>query len=64
MTDAVEIIDNSGASVRVEVIPGLTLDEPKLVSLITDDGSLTEVWLNLQQATALRNALTDAVGGL
>jgi hypothetical protein len=61
----IEITDNTGTWIRVETIPGYMLDEPKLVSILAAEGEWgdkVEVWLNLEQALALRDALTDEVG--
>lgn len=61
MKNVADVTDNSGSWVRIDIIPGPDLDDPKLIMVTIKDESLAAVHLTLSQAHDLIDGLHDAV---
>ena len=61
MKNVADIEDNSGAWIRIDLRPGTTLDDPKLITITIKDEALAAVTLTRQQALALSDGLEDAL---
>lgn len=61
MKNVADVTDNSGAWVRIDIIPGPDLDDPKLIMVTIKDENLAAAHLTKSQAYALIDGLEDAV---
>ena len=61
MKNIADIADDYGAWVRVDLIPGPTLDDPELIMVTVRDENLAAISLTVEQANDLRDALDDAL---
>jgi hypothetical protein len=61
MKNVADVTDNSGAWVRIDLIPGTDLDDPKLTLVTIKDDALAAVRLTTEQVKALIDGLEDAL---
>ena len=61
MKNIADIADDYGAWLRVDLIPGTTLDDPELIMVTVRDENLAAISLTRAQASALIDGLEDAL---
>ena len=61
MRNVADVTDNSGAWVRIDLLPGTDLDDPELIMVTIKDDALAAVTLTKEQTSALIDGLQDAL---
>lgn len=56
-----EVTDDNGAWVRVDIRPGTTLDDPKVITITIKDEVLSSVTFTREQTNALIDVLEQAI---